>query len=90
MPQFMRGHTRVAMLLSVLCLGGCGAGQMNADTTCREFLQAPLDEQNAAVARVADEVGAQDAVTPLGRPNVDYLCAQDQDMTLGEAVRQTG
>lgn len=77
-------------LLPVLLLSGCRAAEMNADTPCREFLQAPLDEQNAAVARVADELGAEDAVTPLGRPNIDYLCSQNQDMTLGEAVRLTG
>lgn len=63
---------------------------MNADTSCREFLQATPQDQNAAVARVADELGAKDALTPLGRPNIDYVCAGDQDRTLGEAVRLTG
>lgn len=73
-------------------LAGCdkAAAGMNADTTCRDFLQATRDDQNAAIARVADEVGARDALTPLGRPNIDYLCSQDQDLTLGDAVESTG
>lgn len=64
--------------------------EMNAETSCRDFLQAPLDEQNAAIARVADELGAKNALTPLGRPNIDYLCSRDQDRTLGDAVEGTG
>ncbi|HMS71741.1 MAG TPA: hypothetical protein PKB03_01785 [Baekduia sp.] len=63
---------------------------MNADTTCRDFLQASADEQNKAIAQVADELGTQNALTPLGRPNIDYLCSNDQDRTLGQAVKMTG
>lgn len=77
-------------LALLLVLAGCGGEQMDADTPCREFLQAPGNEQNAAIARVADELGARNALTPLGRPNIDYLCSQNQDLTLGEAVRLTG
>lgn len=79
------------LLIGVALLtAGCTAEEMNADTACRDFLQAPIDEQNAAVARVADNLGADDAMTPLGRPNIDYICSQDQDRTLGEAVEATG
>lgn len=69
---------------------GCGTEDMNANTKCRDFLQATTDEQNAAIARVADSLGATDALTPLGRPNINYLCSQDQDRTLGDAVKGTG
>jgi hypothetical protein len=85
---------RVAPVLAVVCgfwAGGCGAGEeMNADTTCRDFLQASYEDQNAAIARVADELGTENSLTPLGRPNIDYLCTGDQDRTLGEAVKATG
>ena len=55
-----------------------------------EFLQAAPQDQNSAIARVADDLGTQNALTPLGRPNIDYQCSRDQDLTLGEAVRRTG
>lgn len=63
---------------------------MDAQTTCRDFMQAAPADQDAAVDQVASEAGAANAVTPLGRPNVDYLCTQDPEMTLGEAVELTG
>lgn len=83
---------QVTGLVAVVAWGlaACGADPMSADTSCRQFLQAPADERDAAVARVSDEVGAQMAVTPLGRPNIEFLCSQDQDGTLGDAVRNTG
>lgn len=87
----------MAWLAGVLLIGlaatGCGideSEEMNADTECREFLQAPRDEQDAAIARVSDDIDARNALTPLGRPNIDYLCSQDQDKTLGKVVEQTG
>ncbi len=88
------GGRRVGTALGVVvavtvALSGCGE-EMNADTTCRDFLQASADEQNKAIAQVADELGTQNALTPLGRPNIDYLCSNDQDRTLGQAVKMTG
>jgi len=76
--------------LSGALAAACGVNEMGAETSCRDFLQAPADEQNAAIARVADEQGTNNALTPLGRPNIDYLCSGDQDRTLGDAVRLTG
>ncbi|HEX2419539.1 MAG TPA: hypothetical protein VHJ83_15675 [Micromonosporaceae bacterium] len=64
--------------------------EMTASTSCREFLQQPRNVQDAAIARISDELGTREAMTPLGRPNIDYLCSQDQDLTLGEAIRMTG
>jgi hypothetical protein len=87
----MAGLAGVVVL--ALAAVGCGIGEsneMDADTECREFLQAAREEQDAAIARIADEIGARDALTPLGRPNIDYLCSRDQDRTLGEAVELTG
>lgn len=72
-------------------LMGCAATeQIGADTSCREFLQADSEEQNSALARVADEKGAKNTLTPLGRPNINYLCSRDQDRTVGEVVESTG
>lgn len=79
------------MLAGVPVLSGCtGAAAMDADTSCRDFLQAAGDDQNSAIARIADDIGARNALTPLGRPNIDYLCSNNQDRTLGEVVKATG
>lgn len=74
-------------------MAGCSdveGEQIGSETSCREFLQEPRDVQNAAIARVSDELGAGGALTPLGRPNIDFLCANDQDRTLGDVVESTG
>lgn len=42
-------------------------------SSCRAFMNAPAEDQDAAVKRIATDLGAADAVA-LGRPNVDYLC----------------
>lgn len=76
--------------VSIAILTGCSGAGLDADSTCRDFLNASVDEQNALVSQVAAEIGAANAVTPLGRPNVDYLCVQSPDMAVGEAIQLTG
>ena len=75
--------------LAIAGLAGCGS-DLSADTSCQDFLNAPLDEQDQAVSSIAADVGAAEAVTPLGRPNVSYICANNPDETLGEAIEATG
>jgi hypothetical protein len=78
------------LVLLIALLPACQSDQMDAATPCRDFLQATRDDQDAAIARVADEFGTGNALTPLGRPNIDYVCSMDQDRTLGQAVQMTG
>jgi hypothetical protein len=79
-----------ATLALALATSGCGLASMDASTSCGDFLHATLADQDAAVSKVASDLKAGNAVTPLGRPNISYLCANDPDMTLGDAVRHTG
>lgn len=81
---------RCVVVAAAVAVAGCGTEEMDANTSCREFLQASPEEQNAAIARVSDALGTKNGLTPLGRPNISYLCARDQDRTLGQAVRRTG
>lgn len=86
----LRSYAVAAALVAVtLPLAACGGG-LSADSSCRDFLEASPADQDAAVRSIAVDEGAQNAVTPLGRPNIDYLCAGNPDTTLGEAVRMTG
>jgi hypothetical protein len=86
---------RRVLLLSVVLLAvspglsACGAS-LSANSTCRDFLQATPQDQDAAVSQVASDLRAGNALTPLGRPNIDYLCANDPTMTLGAAVKSSG
>jgi hypothetical protein len=70
-------------------IAGCGT-QLDAKTDCTSFLKATQTAQDAAVSSVAADLHAGNAVTPLGRPNINYICANHPDMTLGDAVRATG
>jgi len=87
----MKALIAATVAVGLVAVAGCSAtDSMDANTACRDFLQAPLEDQNAAIAQVSDDLGTRNALTPLGRPNIDYLCSRDQDRTLGEVVERTG
>lgn len=92
----MIDHYKRRALVATLCtfalsapLGGCGQ-TLTAESPCSEYSTSNRDDQNAAVSKIAAELKAPNAVTPLGRPNIDYLCTNNQSMTLGEAIAKTG
>jgi Cyclophilin type peptidyl-prolyl cis-trans isomerase/CLD len=90
----MMAGNRVPMFAAVLLaaismLSGCGT-TLDASTSCRDFLHAPSQDQDAAVSKVASDLRVGSALTPLGRPNIDYLCANNPEMSLGAAVQSTG
>lgn len=82
--------TPVAIVVVALIAGGCGGSSIDANTKCSDFLHASQADQDAAVSKVASDMRAGNAVTPLGRPNINYICANSPDKTLGDAVRATG
>jgi hypothetical protein len=90
----MRAIWRIgALALSTVSLAfvfGCGGSSLAASSSCHDFLNASQQEQDEAVSRLAGALHAPNADTPLGRPNINYLCAGNPQMTLGEAVSHTG
>lgn len=87
------GDRRLALFVLLLGFGASGCevpGTIDEKTSCRDFLQADPTEQDKAVARVADKLGVQGVMTPLARPNVNYICGNEPDATLGSAVRDSG
>lgn len=84
----------LAALLAAAAIftGGCAVGgsSIDANTSCKDFLHASPSDQDAAVSKVASDLHAANAVTPLGRPNINYICAGNPDTTLGQAVKATG
>lgn len=77
------------MSTPVVLLIGCG-GSLGANSSCRDYMDASRSAQNDAVSKLAGELNAPSAVTPLGRPNIDYLCAGHPEWTLGDVVRRSG
>jgi hypothetical protein len=83
-----RRGVAVLLLAGLGTLTGCGSG-LAAKSSCQSFLNASEADQNAAVSKLAGELHAPEAATPLGRPNINYLCASDPRLSLGEAVNHT-
>jgi hypothetical protein len=80
----------VAAAMLGLLGSGCGGSTLDQTSSCREFLQADRAEQDKAVARVAEELNVKRVLSPLVRPNIDYICGNDPDETLGGAVQGSG
>lgn len=70
----------------IIVLAGCGNSTLGSKSSCKDFLYASQEDQDRAVSRLAVDLRAPDAVTPLGRPNVNYFCADNPQKRLGEAV----
>ena len=73
------------MLAIAVALGtGCGGSSLTASSTCKEFLKASQQDQDAIVTKLAEQYKKPDFVTPLGRPEVPYYCTANPDSTLGQ------
>jgi hypothetical protein len=71
-----------------ITLAGCSAS-LTAQSSCKDFLNASQSDQVTAIDKIAPQEDAPDATTPLGMPNVSYLCSGDPSQTLGWAIQQT-
>jgi len=88
-----RGKWRFLAIFAVLGalavgLSGCSSS-LSAKSSCKDFLNASQSDQIQAIDKVAAQEDAPDATTPLGMPNISYLCAGDPNQTLGWAVDQS-
>jgi len=57
-------------------------------TSCRDYLKAPTEVRENAVKTIGLEKGVSDAGHPFARLNVDYVCGQVPDRTLGEVIKE--
>jgi Mce-associated membrane protein len=83
----------VGAVLALTALTSCGSDGdeaaspgLHASSSCSDFLAAADEDRSRALRQLAADLGAADAVTPMGATQVDYTCAQDPDTTLGDAV----
>jgi hypothetical protein len=87
--MYLRTLAVAGLAAGAVSMAGCGT-KLDQTTSCSTFLNASQQQQDDGVSSVASELQAGNAVTPLGRPNINYICAHHPDMTLGDAVRATG
>lgn len=78
-----------AIALALVALSACSsAGALvSANTLCSDFMKLSANERDDAVNRLAVELNNPDVVTPVGRPNVEYMCAQTPSMTIGQVIQ---
>lgn len=76
-----------AALASASVIAGCSfTPAVTKDTLCSDFVRLTDQQRNDAVTRLAVELHNPDVTTPLGRPNVEYVCAQAPSMTVGQVI----
>lgn len=69
-------------------LTGC-SHSLTAQSSCKDFLNASQSDQIQAIDKIAAQEDAPDATTPLGMPNISYLCTGSLNQTLGWAIAQS-
>lgn len=69
---------------TLLVLAGCSNGGLTESSTCKDFLNAPSDQQDQVVNSLAGKYQKPDYTSPLGRPEIPYYCASHPDVTLGQ------
>lgn len=74
----------VAALLLLLGLTACNIGGLSGSSTCRDFMNAPSDQQYRITTSLAAKFHKPDMATPLGRPEVPYECANNPNETLNQ------
>lgn len=69
--------------VSVLALG-CGGSGLTASSSCSDFMNASPEDQSEAISKLSSEFDTPETATPLGAPNVSYVCSQEPEETLSE------
>jgi hypothetical protein len=76
----------VVVLLAALTVlvVGCGSSSLAAGSTCEDFMSASPEEQAEVISKLSSDFDTPETATPLGSPNVAYVCSSEPEMTLEE------
>lgn len=85
MPRFV-GFLVVAVATVLL---GCGGGGLSASSSCEDFLSAAPEDQEQTISKLSSQFDTPELTTPLGEPNVAYVCSSSPEMTLEEVFQRT-
>jgi hypothetical protein len=86
----MGARVSIVGVAALTALVGCGGSSLDQNSSCHDFLQASENDRNAAAARVAEQLHVTGVESPLTRPNVEFICGDNPNETLGDAVSHSG
>jgi hypothetical protein len=82
--------TATALVLGATALASTGCGllgtDITADTSCRDYLNAPSEIRHDAAIRISADVSPSSPGNPLWAFNTDASCGSDPEQTVGEAL----
>jgi hypothetical protein len=84
-------HRLIALSVTAaaIFLLGCGGEELSASSSCEDFLAASPEDQQQTISKLSSEFNTPQLTTPLGEPNVAYVCASSPEMTLEELFQRT-
>lgn len=81
--RLLRFAAATAVAVPVLLTAGCG-DELSGSSTCADFMKASSEQQDQIVNTLATKYHKPDFTSPLGRPEVNYDCAQRPTITLDQ------
>jgi hypothetical protein len=89
MRAFIGKFACLVFLVAGMSLGltAC-AGELSADSSCQDFMEASPEDQASAISKLSSEFETPDIATPLGSPSIAYSCADEPDTSLGEVFQR--
>ncbi len=75
----------VTLLGAALLCSGCASSQIEASTTCRDYLEQSEESRHDAAVRISSETrGLSDPGNPMWGLSLDAACGSDPNMTVGQ------
>lgn len=79
------------LLVGALLLAGCqGKPAIDQNTRCDLFIKASAQDRNEAVSRLAVDLGVRHVLNPGLRGNVEMVCGEHPESTLGSVISSVG
>lgn len=84
--------TAMAVGVATLAVTGCGIGkeEINAETSCSDYLNTPADVRHDAAIRISADVSTSSPGNPMWALTADASCGANPQMTVGRAVGGPG
>lgn len=91
-PRSARARRLTALSVLALAITSCSSSdsnELNASTTCGEYLKRESSERHDAAVRISAEIeGVENPGNPMWGLSLDAACGSAQEMTLGEYFGQ--
>lgn len=85
----MRRIALVPTVAMAIMFMGCGGGGLSASSSCEDFLSASPEDQEQTISKLSSQFETPELTTPLGEPNVAYVCSSSPEMSLEEVFQRS-